>query len=176
MANTPEASGILIAVGRDRLGLANAVAAFVHTCDCTVDDADMQTFCAYFSIILKFCGTNYATQKVRNDAKIWGDNHGLDIKVYDDLPEYTPPPDALLYELRVDAIERMGIIDELTRILHKHNVNIRELTSGIEEMPLSGDLRYVLRAILQVPAQSLASIREALDTLELDYTMPRHLP
>ena len=174
MASAPEASGILVAVGRDRPGLANAVAAFVHACDCTIDDADMETLRAYFAILLRFCGTNQAVQNVRNDARTWGDNHGLDIQLYDDLPEYMPPPNSILYDLRVDAIERIGIIDDLTRVLHKYDVNIRELASRIQEVPFSGDLRYVLAAVLQVPASEIANVQHTLDTLELDYVLTPH--
>lgn len=171
MTNTPEASGILVAVGRDRPGLANAVAAFVRACDCTIDDADMETLRAYFAILLRFCGTNQAVEKVRNEARTWGDNHGLDIKLYDDLPESTPPPDALLYDLRVDAIERMGIIDDLTRVLHRYDVNIRELESSIQEMPFEAAHRYVLKAMLQIPASKVANVRDTLDAHDLDYVL-----
>jgi glycine cleavage system regulatory protein len=171
MVNTPEASGILVAIGRDRPGLANAVAAFVHACECTIDDADMETLRAYFAILLRFCGTNQAVQKVRNDAKSWGDNHGLAIQLYDDLPEYIPTDNVQLYELRVDAVERLGIIDDLTRDFQKHDVNIRELDSRIKEMPETGILRYVLTAMLQIPASKIATVRDALNKLELDYDL-----
>ena len=171
MASTPEASGILIAIGRDRPGLANSVAAFVHACGCTIDDTEMETLRAYFAVLLRFCGTNQAVEKVRNDAEMWGDNQGLDIKLYDDLPENTLPPDALLYELRVDAIERIGIIDDLTRALPGFGVNVRQLDSRIQETPMTGDLRYVLTALLQIPAPKIGDIRDTLDSLKLDYVL-----
>lgn len=171
MANIPEASGILVAVGKDRLGLANAVAEFVHSYDCTIDDADMQTLRAYFAILLRFCGTNQAVERVKNDAKRWGDNYGIDIQLYDDLPEDIPPADFLHFDLRVDAIERAGIIDEITRVLHDCDVNIRELESRIKEMPFEASERYVLEAKLQVPASRVECVRDALRMLDLDWVM-----
>jgi len=171
MTNTSDASGILVAIGRDRPGLANAVASFVHGCNCTIDDADMETLRAYFAILLRFCGTNQAVAKVRSEASEWGRNHGLDISLYEDLPEYTPSPDALLYDLRVDAIERMGIIDELTRVLLTYDVNIRDLDSRIRHTPHTGELRYVLTAVLQIPASKLPNVDATLNVLELDYKL-----
>ncbi|HWW74529.1 MAG TPA: ACT domain-containing protein [Pyrinomonadaceae bacterium] len=171
MTNTLEASCILVAVGRDKPGLANTVAAFVRTCGCTIDDAEMETLRAYFAVLLRFCGSAQAVERVKKESREWGDNQGLDIRLYEDLPAYTPPPDALPYELRVDAIERIGIIDDLTRALPGYGVNIQKLDSRIMETAMTGAPRYELNATLQIPASKLDNVRETLDVLGLDYLL-----
>lgn len=168
MINIPEASGILVAIGKDQPGLANQVAAFVRSCSCTIDDTAMQTLRAYFATLLRFCGTTQAVEKVKSDARTWGEKNGFDISLYDDLPDFTSPRDTRDFDMEVYAIERMGIIDDVTRVLYMFDVNIRKLDSRIQSTPPAGELLYHLRAVLQIPILNIDNVEAALDKLDLD--------
>ena len=62
--------------------------------------------------------------------------------------------------------DRPGIIREISRVLHKHSVNISELRTGAEGGPMSGET--IFRAIAEIdlpPSLSIEQLKRDLEAL-----------
>ncbi len=162
---------VIVAVGRDRPGLANALTKRVHALDCTIEDARMETLGGYFPILLHVSGGPDSVGKVQSVAPEWAAELGLNIEVYrDDLAEQETPKHPA-YDLRVDAPERAGIIDDVTRILTGEKSNVTQLEGQMLEMPFSGEVRFVLHAIVEIPEDRLSAVRKSLEDSHVDYVL-----
>lgn len=164
-------AAVVVAVGSDRPGLANSVAHRVKEADCTFEDARMETLGSYFAMMMRISGAPSNVERLRERLPGWGREQGLDVSTFDDLREPGPRPGESRFSLRVDAIERKGIVDRLTRALCDCDVNVARLDAGIVHSAFSGELRFILEALVEVQEPRLPELWDALDETGLDYVL-----
>lgn len=170
---------IIVAVGRDRAGLANALTRKIHRLDCTVEDARMEIFGDLFPMLLQLTGEPDDIARLVSQAPGWSEELGLDIGIYEDgseAPEVPEDSGRLVYDLRVDALERAGIIDDVTQVLNRQQGHVSHLEGQTLEMPFSGETRFVLDVVAEIPEGRLSAVRSALEDLDLDYVLTPHSP
>lgn len=160
---------LIVAVGPDRAGLANALTHEISEAGCTIQQTYMETIGGYFPMLLEIKGSEDGLAKIRRQVAEWEAGHELDISIYEDRPTERPSAPGRSYSLRVDSIERAGIIYDVTRVLRKVRANVYSLEGGLEDMPFSGELRFVLKAEVEIPEDRHSEVEESLDRLDLDY-------
>ncbi len=171
MKQDSRAFAILVVVGRDRPGLVSAVTHYLHGKKCNIEDAEGLTLGAYFTMLIRFSGSPQTVKDVARFAPEWGRTRQLDITVYEDALEKVEPSGVVLYELRVDSIDRIGIVDKVTTALARCNVNVQRLEGKVEAQPHTGILLFILTGLIEIPEGSLARVERSLDRLDLDYVL-----
>jgi len=171
MKQDSRAFAILVVVGRDRPGLVSAVTHYLHGKKCNIEDAEGLTLGAYFAMLIRFSGSPQTVREIAQFASEWGRTQQLDIRVYEDAPAKAEPQNVVLYELRVDALDRIGIVDKVTTALARHHVNVRRIEGKVEPQPHTGILLFILNALIEIPEGSLPRVEAGLDRLGLDYVL-----
>jgi glycine cleavage system transcriptional repressor len=60
---------ILTAVGPDRVGLVETIAAFIARHDCNIEDSKMAVFCGEFAVIVLITGDGTKLVKIASDYR-----------------------------------------------------------------------------------------------------------
>ena len=60
---------ILTAVGPDRVGLVEKIAAFIARHDCNIEDSKMAVFCGEFAVIVLITGEGHNLVKIGRDYR-----------------------------------------------------------------------------------------------------------
>jgi glycine cleavage system transcriptional repressor len=165
---------VLTAVGRDRPGLVQRIAAAIHEAGANLEDSRMAILGGEFALILLFSGTSDAVGGTIERAR--GLETELKLRITFDDTSKGAPSAYLPYRLRVTGIDRPGIVANVTRVLAGRAINVASLESRVQYAPLSGTPLFVLSAELQVPSEVVLSTlrRELLavcDDENLDFTL-----
>lgn len=171
MQQDPRAYAVLVVVGQDRPGLVSAVTHYLHGKKGNIEDAEGLTLGAYFAMLIRFSGSLHTVREIAQFASEWGRTQQLDIRVYEDAPEKVKLRDGALYELRVDALDRLGIVDKVTTALARHHVNVRRIEGKVEPQPHTGIQLFILNALIEIPEGSRARVEAGLERLDLDYVL-----
>jgi glycine cleavage system regulatory protein len=86
-------------------------------------------------------------------------------------PTTPPVQNSLLPEFNLELVghDRPGIIREISHALALHKVNIKELFTETQSAPMSGDLLFHAKAIIQIPPTcSVQELRILLEKIASD--------
>ena len=72
---------ILTAVGPDRVGLVEKIAAFIARHDCNIEDSKMAVFCGEFAVIVLITGDGNKLAKIGRDYREIESETGLTISI-----------------------------------------------------------------------------------------------
>lgn len=153
----------LVAVGKDRPGLVHGISALIHGAGASIVDSRMAVLGGEFAMVLLYCGTAEALRKVEERQAEVGRELGLELSSRD-----TSAPDAARagrrHRLEVSGLDRPGIVDAITRVLARRDVNVETLDTHVVHQPLSGTEIFVLVAeIRSPPTSSLPELRAELE-------------
>lgn len=166
---------VVTALGPDRPGLVNRLAAFVGKAGCNIEDARMAKLGGEFAVLVFVTGS----------AGALGELEGLRADIERELsvtcfmkPTTESPPsgDSLLYHLTVFGLDRPGIVESVSEVLATRSINVASLTSRVTYAPWSGTPMFQLEAELQVPpSMPLHRLKDELTAAcareNLDFTL-----
>jgi glycine cleavage system transcriptional repressor len=166
---------VLTAVGPDRPGIVQEIAAAVHEASANLEDSRMAILGGEFALIVLLSGTSAAIDRVRERSPSFEAKLGLRVS----LKETTAPSTAerfLPYRLRVSGVDRLGIVAAVSKVLAGRSINVASLESRLQNAPLSGTPMFMLNAELRVPSEmALSSLRRDLGTVcdeeNLDFSL-----
>ena len=172
-------SFVFAVIGRDRPGLVETMSDIVVAHGGNWLDSRM------ISLADQFVGVALVTVPEENTAAFTEalkklDSGGLRVML-EPTGERAMPEAAPKLAIRLMGHDRPGIVREISRVLHKHNVNISELTTGTARVPMSGDTFFRASAELQVqPGFQLEKLRGDLEALSheimVDFELEEHEP
>ena len=165
---------VLTAVGRDRPGLVQKIAAAIHESGANLEDSRMAILGGEFALILLFSGSAQAVEAAKQRAGKLESELGLRVALDD--TSRAAPRSFLPYRLRVTGVDRPGIVVTVSNVLAGLEVNVASLESRVQNAPESGTPMFLLNAELQVPSETLlASLRKdltaACDEEDLDFSL-----
>ena len=165
---------VLTAVGPDRPGIVSELSALIHRAGANVEDSRMAVLGGEFALLMLVSGSEPALERTTSDAIDNAAKLGLAVTHRSTTrPKKTAA--ILPYVLRVTGFDRPGIVQAITSVLARRNVNVSSLDSRIAFAPESGTPLFVLEANLDVPSQTvLSELRRELtakcDAENLDVT------
>jgi len=166
---------VLTAVGPDRPGIVSALAVLLHEAGANIEDTRMAKLGGEFAVLMLVTGSEpvlsfVLAQRARIEAELG---------VHCTLGRTQKPVrngDGLHYRLEVSGFDRPGIVQSITLVLSRLEINVASLTSAVVHAPLTGTPMFLLDADLEVPKKvSLPALRravaEACERENLDFSL-----
>jgi glycine cleavage system transcriptional repressor len=174
-AATERAGLVMTWIGPDRPGLVSQIAAFVREAGGNIEDTRMAKLGGEFAVLMFVSGPEATLRALETQS---GPLRGkLELTSFTKRTHVGPTPNqTLVYTITVNALDRAGIVEAVTRVLADHSINVVSLSSRVEPAPWSGSPLFELSAELHVPGDvALATLRRELDRTSerenLDYTL-----
>ena len=144
---------ILTAVGPDRVGLVEKIAAFIARHDCNIEDSKMAVFCGEFAVIVLISGDSGKLQKIASDHREIEVETGLTISTK--TPAVREAAQSFLpYKLTASCMDHPGIVYRISNVLSSMGINIESMETKTYAAPVSGTPIFQLEADLAIPTRS----------------------
>lgn len=158
---------VLTAIGHDRPGLVDEISAFLTDAKINIEDSRMAVLGGEFAVILLASGGQEVVERMRGELPSLERSTGLSIQVKPTLaPRERMVVPSMPHRLSATSMDHPGIVHEITRILHKRNINIESMDTHITNAPLSGAPIFKMKCIINVPVgEKLSSLRKELEKL-----------
>jgi glycine cleavage system transcriptional repressor len=165
------AHAILTAVGVDRAGLVDEVSQFIYDRGGNIEDSRMVNLRGLFAMMVLVGGDEATIGKLRHEQTTLAERSGLQVEV-------RPSPErpagaatsvaagALPFRFVATAVDRAGIVHEISHLLRGLNVNIESLETRLSPAPYTGSPVFEMEAVLAVPrATPVNQLRQKLSAL-----------
>lgn len=165
---------VLTAVGPDRPGLVEEISEYLSARKINIEDSRMAVLGGEFAVIMLAGGPPVAIEDMLAGVDSLEKKTGLSFSIKRTIaPGEKSVGPALLYRLLATSMDHPGIVHEITKVLHRYNVNIQALDSHVHPAPLSGTPVFSMECLVAVPADvKLTVLREELyelgDDLNVD--------
>ena len=165
---------VITAIGPDRPGLVNEISAFLAERNINIEDSRMAVLGGEFAVILLSSGDNSVINNLKNEINKIENATGLIFQIKPTIaPDKRKISPAIPHRLAVTGMDHPGIVNEITRVLHNHLINIEFLDTHITHAPVSGSQIFNMKCIVNIPVeQKISEIRKELirlsDLLNID--------
>lgn len=157
---------ILTAIGPDRIGLVQKIAAFISRQGCNIEDSKMAVFCGEFAVIVLISGDHADLEKVSLNYREIEEETGLATSVKRPLTR-APVQAFLPYKLTVSCMDHPGVVYRISGILSGLGVNIESMETKTHAAPVSGTPIFQLEADLAVPTKTnVNQLRERFNEIQ----------
>lgn len=154
---------VLTAVGSDRPGLVSELSTLIHDKGANIEDSRMAVLGGEFALVLLFSGNADAVAEVEAESAKLSERLGLTF--FFKATEAGRPKDSLAYRLRVSGHDHPGIVQRVTSVLSRFEINVASLDTAVVHAPMTGTPTFVLKAEIDIPSSvPLTKAREALTT------------
>ena len=153
---------VLTAIGPDRPGLVKEISSILHRTGANIEDSRMAVLGGEFAMLVLCSGGADVLERAAAESRRVGKELGLEIQLRD--TSHKPAERNLLsYRLRVSGLDHPGIVEAVTSVLAKREVNVASLETSIVHQPLTGTPTFVLESLVHVPSTvALAELRRDL--------------
>ena len=165
---------ILTAVGPDRPGLVDEVSAYLADKDLNIESSRMAVLGGEFALILLASGEEPGIEQLAVKPEGLAEASGLAIFARKtDPPESRVTPASLPYSIVASGMDHPGIVQQVSRVLHRFQVNIESMDTRVAPAPVSGTPIFTMEAVVSVPASiKIREIKKKLfelgDSLNMD--------
>lgn len=163
---------VLSAIGEDRPGIVNELAAVIAETGCNIEDSRMTVLGGDFAVIVLVGGRWNELAKL--EAALSGVERrlGLAINVRRTTPRRSEG-NLLPYSVEVVALDQPGIVQKLANFFSSREINIRDLSTASYPALHTGTPMFSVQMTVDVPAaMHIARLREEFmdfcDELNLD--------
>ena len=172
------AHAILTAIGVDRSGLVDEVSQFIYDRGGNIEDSRMVNLRGQFAMMVLVGGDESVIGKIRHEQSRLAETSGLQVEVRPTPagPAASVAGGALPFRFVGTAVDRTGIVHEISHLLRGLNVNIESLETRLTPAPYTGAPMFELEAVLSVPrATQLSQLRQKLagccDEINMDWDL-----
>ena len=167
---------ILTAVGPDRPGLVDELAAALHKVGANIADSRMVNLRGQFALIVLVEAPKAAGESLRSSVTTLGQQVGLSVTLSGVEGDPETRGAGVPYRLRTYAMDQPGIVHRITHLLHGESINIEALQTRLEPGSVTGTPLFTMELLMTVPSTvQVAELRAALgklcDTLNCDLDM-----
>lgn len=161
---------VITAVGPDRPGIVREVTGHLLEAGANVADSRMVNLRGQFALILLAESEKDIAAKLNECLRELAGQLGMTINL---APQITPiapaagsPLAGVPFQLRAHAMDRPGIVHQITRLLSNHGVNIEELQTHLQSRGYANTPVFTLDLRMTVPANaSMRQLRTELEAL-----------
>ncbi|MFV8835474.1 glycine cleavage system protein R [Aquisalimonas sp.] len=163
---------VITALGEDRPGIINRLAAAVSEAGCNVVDSRMTVLGGEFAIIQMVGGRWDSLAKL--ETALPGIGEELDLHIHwKRTQDRTRAADLLPYAVEVVAMDHPGIVHQLAQFFSARGINIRDLTTSRYPAAHTGTPMFAVNMLLEIPGSTqIAVMREEFldfcDQMNLD--------
>jgi glycine cleavage system transcriptional repressor len=166
---------VLTAVGPDRPGIVSALAGLLHEAGANIEDTRMAKLGGEFAVLMLVTGSEPVLSAVLGQGARIESELGVKCTLAQ-TSKPAPTLDGLRYHLQVSGFDRPGIVQSVSSVLSRLDINVASLSSGVVHAPLTGTPMFLLDADLEVPRKvSLPALRrsvaEACERENLDFSL-----
>ena len=161
------AHAILTAIGVDRAGLVDEVSQFIYDRGGNIEDSRMVNLRGQFAMMVLVGGDEAVIGKLRHEQSRLAETSGLQVEVRP-APAGSPASSAGARPFRfvATAVDRAGIVHEISHLLREMNVNIESLETRLSPAPYTGSPVFEVEAVLTLPrATPVNQLRQRLGAL-----------
>ncbi|OHD65452.1 MAG: hypothetical protein A2176_13015 [Spirochaetes bacterium RBG_13_51_14] len=158
---------VLTAIGPDRPGLVDEISAFLADRNINIEDSRMAVLGGEFAVILLASGEpDFSDRLIRELAAIEKIT-GLAVHLKPTLaPHERKVHQSLPHRLTATSMDHPGIVHEVTRVLHKRNINIESMETHLAHAPVSGAPIFKMKCVINIPVEEkLSAVRKELEKL-----------
>jgi glycine cleavage system transcriptional repressor len=162
---------VLSAVGPDRVGIVDDIAAAVSGAGCNIEESKMAVLGGEFALIMLVSGPAPAVQSVSVSLPALGDRMGLRVAC---TPTHEPRAGekGRPYLLKAVSLDTPGIVHSVTAVLRSHAINIEDLETETAAAPWTGAPMFRLTAHLVIgPDVSVGGLKEELSRLQQEHDL-----
>lgn len=162
---------VLIAIGKDRIGIVDDVSQAIFERDCNVEESRMAVLGGEFAAILLTSGSAKDVGNLIDEVPQMAKKLDLHMEL-----RSTDAPRADLrsrpYLIESVSLDSPGIVHALTTILRKNEINIEVLETETTAAPWTGAPMFLLKARINVPERvPITSLREKIEELALEHDL-----
>ena len=153
------------AMGRDRVGLADDIAAWIEESGGNVEESKMAVLGGEFAVIMLVSGPPSAADRLAADAESQASR--LDIR-FQVTPTTAPAAlkDGRPYMVESVSLDSPGIVHSLTRGIRALGISIEDLETSSSAAPWTGAPMFRMKASVILPASlPVAEFREKMEEL-----------
>ena len=162
---------VLTAVGPDRVGIEDDIAAAVSEAGCNIEESKMAVLGGEFALIMLVSGPAASVQSMA--ASLPGLGQKLGLRVIS-TPTHEPRAGekGRPYLLKAVSLDTPGIVHAVTAVLRSHAINIEDLETETAAAPWTGAPMFRLTAHLVVgPSVSVGGLKEELARLQQEHDL-----
>lgn len=179
------AHAILTAIGVDRAGLVDEVSSFIYDRGGNIEDSRMVNLRGQFAMMVLVGGDEATIGKLRHEQSRLAETSGLQVEVRPTVEQPRPPAGAaasaagaLPFRFVATAVDRAGIVHEISHLLREMNVNIESLETRLSPAPYTGSPIFEMEAVLSAPGgtpvnQLRQRVGALCDRMNIDWELTR---
>lgn len=161
---------LISAIGHDRLGFVHDITETIHRFGGNVEhQRSVRLADEYVVMLLVSLGDRGATDELLDQLRAFT---GEDLLVRARVTESNAAEllDATSAEVSASGADQPGILEAVTSLLLKHDINIDGMDFDTESAPMTGDQLFRMDALLSIPKNvDLTELRQQLRCLEDDF-------
>lgn len=167
---------VLTAVGSDRPGIVDEVAAFIAERGGNLEDSRMVNLHGQFAMVLLVSAPPDAVTRICDDlddlcarSRLRAEVHPADMAAAGGRP-------AVPCRLAITAMDHPGLVQAVAHLLHEEAVNIESVDTSLRPAPYTNAPLFEMDMVVSVPADvPLARLRERLaalcDAMNMDWQL-----
>jgi len=156
---------LITAVGLDRPGLVDELSQQLVGRDLNIETSRMAHLGGEFAMLLLVTGQQTDIANLARDPSPLGAGTGLQISVRETRTEESAAA-AIPYSIVTAGMDHPGIVRQIASVLHRFQVGIESMDTGIGCAPNSGTPIFSMEATVSVPPEvRIRQLREALTEL-----------
>jgi len=153
---------VLTAIGDDRPGLVQELAAFALERGASIEESRMLNMRGQFAIAVLFAGSEDAVARVERELDELEQITSLAVRATP-VPEPAPAP-RRTYRISARALDQPGLVHQIADALRGCAANIESVETTLEPAPVSGTPIFAMEIIV-APGNGLDEIKGALETV-----------
>ena len=163
-------SYIITFISDDRPGLVETIANTVRKCDGNWQESRLSQLGGKFAgLILVSVPRSEAAALVQELSEL--DRGDISVSVTETAGA-TASPDARTVALSIIGPDRSGIVQEVSRALARHHINVIEMDSRVSSAPMSAEMLFEARISASIPEiLDVEQLRDSLDSIADQMTL-----
>jgi glycine cleavage system transcriptional repressor len=155
---------VISAIGPDRPGIVNEIAAVVRELDLNIEDSRMTVLGGEFAILMSVTGPERAVAGLEPRlARVCGEL-GL-VHLFRPTVERDRTRPSIPYRVRVRAMDHPGIVHEIARFFSARQINIEDLNTETRPAAHTGTPIFDLTMRVQIPpGTQIRALRSAFES------------
>lgn len=160
-------------LGNDKPGLVEQLATTVNSAGGNWIESNLSHMAGKFAGIVR---VSIGTDKANELEKLLLAHNSTELSVIVDNCAAVVKPSVHYGKLSVIGNDRSGIVQEVTKALASHDINIEELQSRVSSAPMTGSRLFEAEICFEVSAQTqadavTAELEDIADSLDIDLSL-----
>jgi glycine cleavage system transcriptional repressor len=153
------------AIGRDRIGLADDIAAWIEESGGNVEESKMAVLGGDFAVIMLVSGNDSTVESLVSGARARGESLEIALEAKRTAAP-TRSAGGMPYTVETVSLDSPGIVHAVTREIRSMGISIEDLETSSSSAPWTGAPVFRMKATIVLPeGENVTDFRERMDEL-----------